>query len=377
MSRVILDFGQVKQNVATIDGWISEHGASWTVVTKVLAGYTPSTVALLDLGIGSFGDSRLDNFSSLPANSAEKWYLRLPSISCADRTVALTDVSLNSEIEVVRALSSSAQRQGRTHKIMVMVEQGDLREGVLPVDLREFGEAVVSLPNIELTGLGVNSGCLFGVVPQSGQLSLLAHYRDELEAHLGCPVPLVSAGTSEMLARMRSGGVPAEINHFRIGESVFLGTDLVTGGTIAGLVNAATLECEIIELKEKMLLPEVPVTGFSCPFLKLSAEGLSPGQRGCRAIVDIGWVDTDMRGVTPRSGNMQMIGATSDMAVVYVGQGEQGLAVGDTIQFDLSYTALLGLMSSPHVQKELLLPDTQTRRIRSAAPAVLESPALP
>ena len=46
-----------------------------------------------------------------------------------------TDTSLNAELSVQHSLSESAQRQGRVHGVIIMVELGDLREGALPEEL--------------------------------------------------------------------------------------------------------------------------------------------------------------------------------------------------------------------------------------------------
>jgi predicted amino acid racemase len=63
---------------------------------------------------------------------------------------------------------------------------------------------------------------------------------------------------------LHGGTVPKAVNHFRIGESLFLGTDLINGGSLAGLRDDVVLvEAEIAEIKEKSLVPLCETTEMS------------------------------------------------------------------------------------------------------------------
>jgi predicted amino acid racemase len=44
--------------------------------------------------------------------------------------VHYADVSFNTEIDTIKMLSAEA-KQNKTHKIIIMIEMGDLREGVM------------------------------------------------------------------------------------------------------------------------------------------------------------------------------------------------------------------------------------------------------
>jgi predicted amino acid racemase len=61
-------------------------------------------------------------------------------------------------------LSAEAKKQNKTHKIIIMIEMGDLREGVMGEELIEFGH-ILSLPNIQIRGIGTNLNCLSGIMP--------------------------------------------------------------------------------------------------------------------------------------------------------------------------------------------------------------------
>lgn len=353
MNQVIIDLHALRHNLKTISGWIQKQGASWTVVSKVLCGHTDTLRALWAMGVRSVGDSRQMNLhatrEAMP--DCETWYLRLPHLSEIESVVSLSHVSLNSEIEVIKALNEEAKRQGKTHRVIIMIELGDLREGILPGSLVKFYEEAFSLSNIEVLGIGANLGCLSGAVPNIDQLMQLVLYRELLELKFEHKMPMISAGSSATLPMMQAGTLPKSINHFRIGESLFLGADLINGGTIEGLRDDVVMvEAEIAEVKKKSLVPFCETSDLS-PFTNPVNEETTPGQRGYRALVMMGHLDVDVTGLIPVNPNYQIAGASSDITVINLGDDKNGLSVGDTIKFRVTYSALLRLMNDKYIDK--------------------------
>ncbi len=355
MNSLTLDLHALRHNIRKVDQWVTEHGATWSLVTKVLCGHHDSLLALQTLGVNSMADSRLGNLESIARlpEPVETWYLRLPHLPAIGDIVRLADVSLNSEAGVIEALSAEAKRQDRLHRVIIMVEMGDLREGVHPGSLSAFYERIFDLPNIEVLGIGSNLGCLSGAVPTIDQFNQLALYHELLELKFERGLPMISGGTSAVLSLLRDGTVPAAINHFRIGESVFLGTDLVGGDWLAGLRHdAITLEVEVVEVREKSLTPMGETTDMM-PFEEFQSGDHSPGERGYRAVVTVGQLDTDVQGLTPLDERYEIVGASSDLTVVNVGENPEGLTVGDTMRFRPSYGAMVRLMLSTYIDKRI------------------------
>jgi len=357
MNRLTIDLEALRHNIQTVDDWITAHDASWTLVTKCLCGHVPTLQALHAIGIRSMAESRLGNLESIASvgGEIETWYLRLPHMPKIADIVRLTDVSLNSEIEAIRALSEEAQRQDRMHSVVIMVELGDLREGVLPGSLAEFYTQVFDLPNIEVIGIGANLGCLSGTMPNVDLFAQLGLYREWLELKFGHQIPYISAGTSIALPLLRDGTLPKAVNHFRIGESVFLGTDLIRGDNLLGLRDDAfTLEAEVVEVKEKSMVA-VGETNDMTPFEAINGDDdddqSEVGERGYRALCTVGQVDTEVAGLTPLDPEHKIVGASSDLTVVSVGSDETDVRVGDTIKFRPSYGALVRLMLSRYIDK--------------------------
>lgn len=357
MNRVTINLEALQHNLRALDSIIREHGATWTIVTKVLCGHEDTLKALHGFGVKSVGESRLMNLRAIASvmPQTECWYLRPPHLSRVKEIVELTSVSLNSETGVIKAINEEAQRQGKIHKVVIMIELGDLREGILPGTLIRFYEQVFNLEHIEVVGIGANLGCLSGAIPSIDQLMQLVLYKELLELKFNHPLPLISAGSSALLPLLIDKSVPKPINHFRVGESLFLGADLIHGGTISGLrEDVVRVEAEIAEIKEKSLTPLVETADIS-PFASTQEnDDFTPGQRGYRALVTLGQLDTDVSGLTPVHPDYQIAGASSDITVVNLGDSPDGLKVGDTIQFKVSYSALLRLMNGRYIDKVLI-----------------------
>jgi len=361
VNRVIIDLDAMRHNIRVINEWMEKHGATWTLVTKVLCGHRDTLRALYDLGVRSVADSRLTNLQAIDdivPRDVERWYLRLPHASAIPRIIRLTDVSLNSEMEIIEALDTEARKQNRLHRIIVMIELGDLREGILPGSLIKFYQHLFRFENIEVLGIGANLGCLSGAVPSIDQFTQLALYRELLELKFERKLSMISAGTSAVIPLMLEGSLPRGINHFRIGEAAFLGTDLVNGGTIGGLRDdVITLEAEVVELKKKSLVPLGETTTMT-PFEPVGeAIDTSPGQRGYRAVVTLGQLDTEVSGLTPLDPDHHIAGASSDLSVINLGDDPGEVAVGDSLRFRPNYGATVRLMSNRYID-QVVTPST-------------------
>lgn len=353
MNRLTIDLHALQHNISAVDGWVLDHGASWSLVTKAMCGFSPVLEALTISGVRSMAESRLANLEALDkmADPVETWYLRLPHYPALERIVHLADVSLNTEFEIIEALNQEAIKQDKIHRIIIMIELGDLREGVLPGSLIPLYERIFKLSNIEVLGIGSNLGCLSGSVPNIDQFSQLAMYRELLQLKFNRPLPLISGGTSAVIPLLRDGVLPKAINHFRVGESIFLGTDLINGDWLLGLRNdAITLEVEVVEVKEKSLSPLGETTDLT-PFEEISTTVHSPGSRATRAVITVGQLDTEVQGLTPLNDEYELVGASSDLAVVNVGENPENLRPGSIIKFRPSYGALVRLMAGKYIEK--------------------------
>ena len=353
MVRLILDFAAIMSNVRAVDAMVRGHGARWTLATNALSGDPRALAGLRCCGIRSVADTRVDHMEVLGGleSPPERWFMRLPHLGLAARIVENSDVSLVSEMATIAALDEAARQRGCRQPIILMVELGDLSEGIFSGDLLDFYREAENHHHISVLGLGGNLGFQAGVAPNVDRLNQLAMFRELIELKFKCRLPFVSAGTSAVLPLLAGKAVPAAINHFRVGESVFLGTDLVGGGVLPGLrTDAVTVEAPVVELKEKTLFYSNAGSTI-LPFAGIESRNYSPGQRGLRAVVGIGQADTEADGLVPVEQGFTVLGAGSDLVVLDIASREPNLKVGDTVSFRPGYRALMRLMASPYVEK--------------------------
>jgi predicted amino acid racemase len=271
--------------------------------------------------------------------------LRSPAPSQAESAVKYADISLNTELSVIEALSRFADKTGVTHKIILMVEMGDLREGLLPGVLEETVERVLCQSGIVLAGIGTNLACLGGIKPDEENLNHLSSLARNIEEKLGMTLQYVSGGNSANYDWFMSTTDVGKINNLRLGESIFLGCETLHRKQIPGLfTNALKLVAEVIESKVK---PSKPY-GDICQDAFGNVPEFSDRGPMRRVILGIGLQDVLVAGLTPCQ-DFDILGASSDH--ILIDAKELDLKVGDEVEFNLNYGALLSAMTSPYVAK--------------------------
>jgi predicted amino acid racemase len=143
--EILIDIDKVRSNTRAIVTFCRERGVLVTGVTKVTCGMPLVARAMLEGGVVSLGESRVENIRRMRASgiNAPMIMLRIPPLSQVDEIVAHADISLNSELSVIRSLSKAALRKGKIHKIILMVDLGDLREGIWRRDLMDTAAEVM------------------------------------------------------------------------------------------------------------------------------------------------------------------------------------------------------------------------------------------
>ena len=345
--RLEIDLDKIRHNACTLVGRLADRGVAVTGVTKATLGSPEIAGALLRAGVSSLGDSRIENIEAMRRAQvhASMMLIRSPMLSQADRVVAQADVSFNTELDVISKLSSAAQEAGRTHRVVLMVELGDLREGILPGDLQHHVRETLRFPSIELKGIGTNLACRSGVAPDPKNMAELSELADSIDATFGPVLSIVSGGNSGNLPWVLSGADTGRINHLRLGESLLLGRETLHRQPIDGLhTDAITLVAEVIESKLKPSQPwgEIAQTAFGQKPPALDRGNI------LQTIFALGRQDTDPCGLLPPPG-IEILGASSDHLIA--DSGKDHLSVGAEIAFQLNYSALVRAMTSPFVAK--------------------------
>lgn len=344
--RLLVDLGAIAHNARTLVGWLAPRGIRVTGVTKTSLGSPGVARAMLDGGVTGLGDSRIDNLERLGAAriDAQRTLIRSPMLSQVDRVVRDADTSLNTEALVLNALSDAALRRGTTHAVVLMVELGDLREGVPAADLVDLARSIGPRAGLTLVGIGTNLACQSGVVPDQPKMDELSRLVDEVEATCGVDLSIVSGGNSASLSWALTTDDVGRVDELRLGESIMLGMDPLHRQPIEGLrTDGCTLVAELIEVQTKPAQPwgELAQAAFGTPTPRPGAGTLRQG------ILALGRQDTDPDGLTPPAG-ITVLGMSSDHLVVDL--GDHDLDVGDEVAFQVGYSALVRAMTSPFVE---------------------------
>ena len=348
--RVEIDLDKLEHNARMLVARLGRRGIAVTGVTKAALGSADVASAFLRGGVRSLGDARIENLAALRRARvpASMMLIRSPMLSQVERVVAHADVSCNTELAVLRGLSAAARATGRTHGVVLMVELGDLREGLLPDDLEDAARATLGLPNLALTGIGANLACRSGVVPGPENMEELSALADALEATFGVALELVSGGNSANLTwALGDPAGASRINHLRLGEALLLGRETLARRPIDGLhTDAFTLVAEVIEAKVKPSLP------WGARAQNAFGEPVTPRDRGevAQVILALGRQDTDPDGLSAPKG-IELLSASSDHLIADAGRTH--LPVGAEVRLQPDYSALVRAMTSPFVTQVL------------------------
>ncbi|MEK6265961.1 MAG: ornithine racemase Orr [Clostridium sp.] len=345
---VEVDLAKLTHNVKNVLAMCNEKHINVTSVTKVFCANRPIVEAILRAGVKSVADSRISNLKKMNDLNCNKMMLRIPMISEAYEVAKYSDVSLNSELATIVKLGVAAKDLDKIHNIILMVDLGDLREGVLIEDVSSVIKEIIKIDNISLIGLGTNLTCYGGVIPERENLGVLIKLKEEMEKTYGLSLPVISGGNSSSLYMVMNDTMPKKINQLRIGESIVLGRETAYGLPVPNCYDDAfVLKGEIIEIKSKPTLPRgtIGMDAFgNKPDFK--DEGIRK-----RAIIAVGRQDIRLEGLTPMDEKISVFGASSDHLILDVTDSEKDLTVGDIVDFKIDYGCLLSAMTSPYVEK--------------------------
>jgi len=356
MAFIELDTKKLKHNYIFLKELLDKDDIKFGIVSKVLCGNKEFLQELINLGADQIFDSRIYNLKVVKSinPNVETAYIRPPSKRSIRSVVRYADISFNTEFYTIRLLSEEAQRQDKTHKVIIMIEMGDLREGVLGEDFVNFYGKIFKLPNIEVVGIGTNLNCLNGVMPSHDKLIQLSLYEQLIEAKFKKNIPYVSGGSSVALELVFKKMLPEGINHYRIGETLFFGNNLFTEENIEGMENDIfRLNAEIIELTEKPIVPTGEIGQNVAGEVK-EFDSEDYGKTSYRALLDIGLLDIDPDNLTPCDEEIELSGASSDMIVADLGTKKPDYKVGDLISFKINYMGALTALSSRYIGKKVV-----------------------
>lgn len=347
--RIEIALSQIRHNTQILTELYGQQGISLMGVSKAVLGDPSIAEAMVQGGVKFIADSRLENIQKMKnARISTQFVLLRTALSQAESVVRIVDISLNTELETVKALSYYGKIYHKIHQIIIMVELGDLREGILPCNLAQFIRETLNLANIKIIGIGCNLACYGGVKPDDSKMRELSELAHSIEQEFQIDLKIISGGNSANYEWYESAQRIGRINNLRLGESILLGCETVNRKAIPGLYTSAfKLIAEVIESKDKPSLP----FGEICQ----NAFGTIPSflDRGIhrRVIVALGRQDVLVSSLKP-SYNLEILGSSSDHVVL--DSKNSNLRVGSEVKFNLDYGGLLAAMTSPFIKKQFM-----------------------
>jgi ornithine racemase len=349
LPRIEIALSQIGHNARILSELYGQKGISLMGVSKATLGDPLIAKAMIQGGVKFIADSRIENIQKMKnAGILTQFVLLRTALSQAEAVIRNVDISLNTELETIKELSHYAKIQDTIHQIIIMIELGDLREGILPCNLFQFIKKTLDLPNIKIIGIGCNLACYGGIKPNNQKMSDLSELADAIEKEFKINLEIISGGNSANYEWYEAAQKVGRINNLRLGESILLGCETVNRKAIPGLhTSAFKLIAEVIESKEKPSLPfgEICQNAFgNVPtFLDLGIRR--------RVIVALGRQDILVSGLKPNN-DLEILGSSSDHVVL--DSKNHDFKVGSEVKFNLDYGGLLSAMTSPFIKKQFI-----------------------
>ena len=348
--RLDIYLDKIKNNSESIKTLCSKHGIKVVGITKGCCAITKVGQAIINGGINFLGDSRIENLKGLKKSGlkVETMLIRIPMLSEVSRVLNWADISLNSEISVIKSLSQEALKRKIVHRIILMIDLGDLREGIMPDNALTVVGEIRKLSGVKLMGIGANFCCISGVMPTRENLTRLVKLTEEIESNFHINLEVISGGNTSVLKLVEEDIISDRINQLRIGVGILLGQDDVRLRNIAGTYqDTFILSAEVIEVQEKPSKPRGEIGR--------DAFGEIPVFRDLgirkRAILAIGKQDIYLNSLIPLKEGIKIVSASSDHLIIDITDFKEELKVGAEVRFRLNYPALLSATTSKYVKK--------------------------
>lgn len=350
--RLLVDLKKLEHNAECVLKECNRQGIRVAGVIKGCNGMTECAEVFARSGCTQIASSRLEQLNAcrMAGISADMLLIRSPMLSEAEEAVRVADISLNSDIAVMKELNRQAALQNKIHKVILMKDLGDLREGFW--EMEEFLEAALlaeHLEYLEFMGIGTNLGCYGAIEATVEKMEELVRCAEAVEAKIGRRLELISAGNTFSYPRVLEGDMPERINHIRIGEAMLLARDLqdLWGYDLSHMhQDVFRLQAEILEVRDK---PTQPIGKVLYDAFGQQPEHEDRGIRR-RALLGVGKVDYVYEDqLLPVDQDIQILGASSDHTILDVEDCKHRYQVGDIVEFQMFYGPMVYVTKSKEV----------------------------
>ncbi|ACF07213.1 alanine racemase [Metamycoplasma arthritidis] len=346
--RIVINEAKFKNNIKKAIEICKAKNIEVLAVTKGFVGQRRMAELYYEAGIRYFGDSRLDNFEVYKDIPGHKQMLRLPMLEEIPRLVELCDSSLNGDLTIIKAISEYCLKVNKVHDIVLMIDMGDRREGILPEDTLKVVKEILEYRGVNLIGIGCNFGCYGARVPSKETMDKFVSLKKAIETTYNLKLKHISGGNSLSLHMVWENTMPTEVNFLRMGFAMIFGTEDMYRQTIDGMFrDTFRCEAEVVEVDYKSSLP-VGKSGIDAFGHKPVFEDIGDIKR---LILAIGKLDTMFDAMYPYDPDLKILGGSSDHLIINAQDSKINYKAGDIITFGLDWGSLLYLFNSKFVEK--------------------------
>lgn len=345
-SRIRVYPARFQQNLNQLWKWSAEHNLDVCVVSKLIGIDPVLTPLILSSPFSSIGLSELSDLAQLQllAEFQEKNFtricLKLVSPQEMERLVSVCEVSVQTTLSSLVELERICAQKKKQHGILLLVEFGDLREGVPAEELKGLLDFIRSCENLNLYAVGTNLSCFHGVEPDEKNMKKFLSLVESVED--GELVTRISSGSSSHYQLVGAGKLPSRLNHLRIGELLFLGNETLEYSTVDGFHDSVfELEVQVLECFQRPLSPyngKIGKSAFKQDFLQANEISGKPWQ----LVVDLGRKHCDPSDLQV-SKTYSMMGSSSEYLVL---RSATQSKPGDWLKFSLNYKGWMRLLQS-------------------------------
>lgn len=351
MLQLLIDQVKMRANLQTLTRFMQEKRLQFHLDMTPVGSDEIFLKMASELGIRKFASQRLADFQVIRRYAEETLLLRPATPAEAAEVVRSCDISCNSEWTTLCALSDAAVVQDRRHKVILLLEMGDLSFGAALEDLLDLLDSAMNLRGIRIVGLATSFGQYGRTLPELQSLKNLADLARAMEARYFIQLPLLSLGGSAVYHLLDEGVVPTAFKHVLIDQTVFTGRETAYGRRFANLhQDCFTLRASVVESQRKASMPAEPRG------LPAHVRGPEPQDEGMirRAILDFGHADIAPENCHPLDQGLKFLGACEDFSIFNVSDYNRKLKIGDTVDFALNAMGIRQALALQTVRKTLV-----------------------
>lgn len=329
MAHINIHLSKIQYNALVLKKLLEDRKIQMIPVLKCAGGDVQIAKLFEKIGFYLVAESRLN---LIEANTTDLDYMMIKGSTPIEvpKLVQNTTLSIQTDLNVIRAINEEAKKRHKPHSILLMVDWKDGREGILTYETIDYLKEIMKLDHIYLKGLSFNFMCYRPLPPTEEDISYIEHFIHNIHKETGLSFPIISGGNSSMLTLAMYYDLGC-INELRIGEALFRGYETAQQQRLPFLyTDTIEIVGQIAEIKPRL--------------------NLSTHHAYMQALVDIGNLDTEISDLTPRDEKLKIVGSTSDLLLLDLGD-TYSYQVGDTVTFNMGYGAIAQSMHSKQLNK--------------------------